>query len=205
MYLNFARKKEMATLSCPCCSDEELMIGTIPDDCGSQDFGYPYLILLQNPNAVNAFAGSVPLEAEIVALMLAADETHISVLGPITNGKKEEASRETETGADTTDGLDNILSQNIKISGKFKLLNTALLTDLAALNCFTRVRMWYITSKGYLFGGDTGFKVPNFFSEWLHDGFGTRSYVPVEFQYKVDRATDYSATAQDDDYLTLNN
>ena len=195
----------MADLVCTCSSADDLYLSTIPDDCGSIDFGYPYLIALQNPNATNAFAGDYPTVAEIEALMLAADETHIAILGPITNGKKEESGRETESGADTIDGLDNTLSQTIKISGKFKLLNETILDELALLNCFTRVRMWYITSKGYIFGGTTGFTVPSFFSEWLHDGFGTRSYVPVDFSYKVDRTVEYSDTHQDDDYLTLNN
>ena len=195
----------MADLVCTCSCSEALMIGTIPDDCGSIDYGYPYIFLLQNPNAVNSFAGDTPTVVEIEALMLApAGEIHIAVLGPITNGKKEESGRESESGADTIDGLDNVLSQTIKLSGKFKLLNDTILAQLAQLNCRTRVRMWYITSKGYLFGGD-GITIPSFFSEWLHDGFGTRSYVPIEFSYKVDRTKDYSDTAQDDDYLTLNN
>lgn len=198
----------MADLVCTCACAEELFIGAIPDDCGAIDYGYPYLFLLQNPDADNvgnaSFFGAVPTVNEMEALMLLTNQLHVSVLGPITNGKKTESGRESESGADTIDGLENVLSQTIKIEGKFKLLSDTILAELTALNCRTRVRFWYITSKGYLFMG-AGVTVPAFFSEWLHEGFGTRSYVPIDFQYKVDRTKDYSATAQDDDYLTLAN
>jgi hypothetical protein len=192
----------MADLTCLCGSGDELLLNKIPDDCGSVDFGYPYLLILQRPEAVNVFAGDVPTVAEIEALQLATDETKMIILGPITNGKKAEKSRQSESGADTIDGLETVYSQNISIEGKLKFHDENIIDDLADLNCYTRLRMWWVSNTGYIFGDYT---VPNFISEFLHDGFGTKSYNPIMFEYVVDRKHKYTATAQDDDYLTLSN
>ncbi len=199
----------MADLTCTCGCAEGLMVSSIPDDCNSIDFGYPYLIAIQNKDANNvtnnSFAGASPTVGELEALALLTNQLHVSFIGPFTNGQKTEKSRETQSGADTIDGLENVISQTIAITGKLKYLDETVICDLADLNCYTRVRIWYITSKGYIFGGTTGFIVPNFFSEWLHEGFGNVSHVPIAFEYKVDRTHTYCATNQDDDYLTLSN
>jgi hypothetical protein len=202
----------MTTLVCTCGCAEPLHISAIPDDCGSVDFGYPYLFVLQNPDADNSALGcnsfgahTVPTVDDFENLSLLTNQCKAVFLGPITNGQKAEVSRESQTGADTIDGLETGYSQTIGLTGKFKLLDETILGDLAKLNCNTRVRLWYVTSKGYLFGGLTGFIVPNFFSDWLHEGFGNVSHVPINFQYKITRTDDFSATAQDVDYLTLVN
>ncbi len=197
----------MADLVCTCGCAEGLFVSAIPDDCNSIDFGYPYMIAIQNKDAVNAglIAGTYPTVAELEAMALLTNQQHVSFIGPFTNGVKAEKSRESQSGADTIDGLESVISQTISITGKLKYLDETIICDLADLNCYTRVRIWYITSKGYIFGGTTGFIVPNFFSEWLHEGFGNVSHVPIAFEYKVDRAHQYCTTHQDDDYLTLSN
>jgi hypothetical protein len=197
----------MADLICSCACSDELLIHEFPDECGALDFGFPYLIALQNKNAVNAFGTNGPTVAQLEALNLPSvtNQTHISFIGPLTNGKKSESGRQSETGADTIDGMEYVYSQIIKIEGMLKFLNKTIIADLTKLNCYSRVRIWTITSKGYIWGGATGFIVPNFFSEWLSEGFGKTSYIPISYEYMVDRAHDYSATTQDDDYLTLEN
>jgi len=197
----------MADLICTCGCAEGLMVSAIPDDCNSIDFGYPYMIAIQNKDANNTvlIPGTYPTVDNLEAMGLLTNQQHVSFIGPFTNGVKAEKSRETQSGADTIDGLESVISQTIAITGKLKFLDETLLCDLHALNCYTRVRIWYITSKGYIFGGATGFIVPNFFSEWLHEGFGNVSYVPIAFEYKVDRVHTYCVTNQSDDYLTLTN
>ena len=195
----------MADLTCTCSCSEELLVHAIPDDCNSIDFGYPYLILIQNKDAVNTIAGASPTVAEMEALILLHNQLHVSVIGPLTNGVKSEKSRQERSGADTIDGLTTVDSQIIQIDGKLISLNPTIIADLTKLNCYTRARFWFVTSKGYIWGGKTGFIAPNFWSEWLHTGFGKPSEVPVHIEYTVDRTKDYSATAQDDDYLTLDN
>ena len=64
--------------------------------------------------------------------------------------------------------------------------------------------MWFITNKGYIFGGASGYKIANFISPMVMEGYGTRSYFPISFVYQHDLGAEEPA-GQDDGFLTIVN
>jgi len=172
--------------------------------CGAIDYGYPKFLLFMRTDGTLVCAGSdgIPTKAELDVALALADNNKLIMVGPMTNGVKAEAERQTESGADTVDGQETVITQSMQITGRLKFLNEAVRADLEKLNCFERLKMWYVTSTGYLFGECDGYPVSNFISELLSDGFGTRPYIPVDFRWITE---DKNPSAQDDDYLTLTN
>ncbi len=194
----------MATdLVCDCTVETPIAMAAFPNSCGSENYGYPYLLLfMKRDGAFTGCTGDAPNLANIQAAQAEADENKLVVVGPITNGTRTESSREEETGADTVDGMTDVISQTIQIQGKLKFLDEDIREDLEDLNCQERLRMWVITSTGWLFGACTGYNVANFISAMLQDGYGTKSYVPLDYKFL---APGHDPANYDEDYLTLVN
>lgn len=204
---NIKKRKKMPNenechdLVCDCISDID--VAAFPNNCGAEDYGYPYLLLFQKVEGeITGCTGSGPTVAQLQAAIAAAGEDHIVVLGPITNGQRTESERTEETGADTIDGMTNVVSQSIQISGKLKYLDETVRDDLESLNCYDRLRMWVITSTGWLFGGCCGYIVANYISSLIQDGYGTKPHIPLVYKFI---APGHDPAVQDTDYLTLVN
>lgn len=172
--------------------------------CKAIDYGYPTKVFLQDPDGDLTVAGETPTVAEMQAGIDAAGEDKVIVLEEITNGQRVEVSREEESGADTADGLTDTFGTNMAVTGNLKLINEAVRTDVAELNCNKRLKMWFSTNKGYVFGGKTGYKVANFIPPMGLGGFGARAMYPLNFVYAHDFTKDDPA-GQDDGFLTLTN
>ncbi len=193
----------MGNLVCTCATDAPMVMAAFPNNCGAENYGYPFKILLmQVDGEFTGCTGDAPNLANILAAQLEIDENNLIVLGPITNGQRTESDRETEEGADTTDGLVNVISQSIQITGKLKFLDETIREDLEDLNCFERLRMWIVTDTGWLFGGCLGYSVANFLSGLLHDGYGTRAFIPLDYKFK---APGHDPATYDVGYLDLVN
>jgi len=191
----------MGSLTCSCTG--YLDVAAFPDDCGAENYGYPYLLLFQKRDGeLTGCTGDSPTLAEIQTAMAAGDDNQIVVVGPMTNGVRNESEREEESGADTIDGQTTVISQTIQITGKLKFLDETVRSDLEDMNCFTRLRMWIVTSTGWLFGGCEGYNVSNFISGLLHDGYGTRAYIPIDYKFKKPGK---DPAVYDEDYLDLVN
>ena len=190
-------------LVCDCLLNTPLEMGKFPNNCGAEDYGYPYLLLFQKPEGVlTGCTGGVIGVAMIQAAQALANVHRIIVVGPITNGQRIESERSEETGADTIDGMTNVISQTLNLTGKLKFLNEEVRRDLEQLNCYDRLSMWIITSTGWLFGGCEGYNVANFISYLIQDGYGTRSHIPLDYKFII---PGHDPAVQDDDYLTLTN
>ena len=193
----------MSDLVCDCVLGTPLVMGAFPNNCGAEDYGYPYLLLFQKPEGtITGCTGGVVGVGMIQDMQAETDEDRIIVVGPITNGQRVESERETEDGADTIDGMTNVVSQTLNLTGKLKFLDEEIRDELEGLNCYDRLSMWIITSTGWLFGGCDGYLVANFISGLIQDGYGTRSHIPLDYKFKVDG---HDPAVQDDDYLTLVN
>jgi len=193
----------MSDLVCDCTPGSPLEMAAFPNNCGAEDYAHPYLLLFMKPEGtITGCSGDGPTVAQIQAAQAEIDEDKMIVLGPITNGIRAESERQEETGADTIDGMTNVISQTIQITGKLKFLDETIREDLEQLNCYDRLRMWMVSSTGWLFGGCNGYNVANFISALLMDGFGTRAYIPLDYKFK---APGHDPAIQDDDYLTLVN
>ena len=193
----------MSELVCDCVVANPLVMGNFPNNCGAEDYGYPYLLLFMKPEGIiTGCTGGVVGVGMIQAAQAEADQDRIIVVGPITNGQRVESERETEDGADTIDGMTNVVSQTLNLTGRLKFLDEAIRDDLEQLNCYDRLKMWIITSTGWLFGGCDGYLVANFISGLIQEGYGTRPYIPLDYKFKV---PGHDPAVQDDDYLTLTN
>ena len=160
-------------------------MGAFPDDCGAESYGFPYLLLfMKRDGELTSCTGDSPTLAEIQSAQAKSDDDKLIVVGPMTNGVRAESEREEESGADTVDNMTTTISQTIQITGKLKFLDETVRSDLEDLNCFTRLRMWVVTNTGWLFGGCDGYNVSNFISSLLHDGYGTRPYIPIDYKFK---------------------
>ena len=194
----------MATdLVCTCVVATPIEMAAFPDSCGAENYGYPFkLLIMKRDGAFTGCTGDAPNLANIQAAQAESDENKLLVLGPITNGQRVESEREEETGADTIDGMTNVISQTIQITGKLKFLDETIREDLENLNCYERLRLWIVTSTGWLFGACEGYNVANFISGLLHDGYGTRAYIPLDYKFK---APGHDPATYDADYLDLVN
>jgi hypothetical protein len=190
----------MADITCDCAAELEMN----PFPCKATDYGYPSKLILQAPGGSLTVAGETPTLSEIQAGIAASGLDKLIVIEELTNGQRVESERQEESGADTADGLVNTLGVNMAIVGKIKLLDEAVRADLAKLNCNQRLKVWVITSQGYIFGAKTGYRVANFIPPTILEGFGVRAYHDINFVYKHDmNATD--PAAQDDGFLDLKN
>lgn len=188
-------------LVCTCA--DIIDMSAFPNNCGAENYGFPFLLLfMKRDGTLTDCTGDAPTLANIQDAQEEVDDDKLIVVGPITNGQRVESEREEETGADTIDGMVNTISQTIQITGKLKFLDETIREDLEDLNCFDRLRMWIVTSSGWLFGGCEGYNVANFISGLLHDGYGTRAFVPMDYKFK---APGHDPANYDDDYLTLVN
>lgn len=174
----------MSIITCTCASD--IHMSPFPNNCGQKDYGYPKLLLFMKPT------GTAPAltVAAFTAAIAAAGDSHVIVVGPITNGQRSEADRQTESGADTIDGLENIIQVQHEVVGRAKFLDETVRADLLALNCYDRLKMWYVTSTDWLFGDTTGYDVANFITGLIQEGYGKKSYVPLSYRWIVDNRTD---------------
>lgn len=188
----------MGNLTCTCASD--IHMSAFPNNCGANDYGYPKLLLFCKASGADLATATY---AAVSARVGIAGANNIIVVGPMTNGMRSEADRQTESGADTIDGLENIISVQHQIDGRLKFLDETIRQDLAQLNCNDRLKMWYVTSTGWFFGDVAGYDVPNFITGLIQEGYGKKSYIPVNYRWIVTEKTD--PAVQDDDFLTLVN
>ena len=174
-----------------------------PSDCTQVDFGFPKLILLAPVGATITVASDnvVPTVAEFQTELTAGSD--LIAINGISNGIKMPSETVEISDADTADNLPEVITSREGISGNLKRFNLTILNDLEALNCHKRLRMWYITNKGWCFGGQTGYLVSNYFKDLEHAGYGNRSMIPFEFKWIRESAT--TGAGQDNDYLDLVN
>jgi len=174
-----------------------------PKNCGAINYGHPLLLLFQKPEGTLAgCSGDAPILGNFQDALTAVGDDHMILLGPITNGVRAESERQEESGADTVDGMTDVISQTIQITGKLKFLDEAVRADLEDLNCYDRLSMWIITTTGWIFGGCDGYNVANFVSTLLMDGFGTRAYIPLDYKFMIPC---HDPANQDDGFVLLRN
>jgi hypothetical protein len=191
----------MADIVCGTQCTSWLDAHAIPTDCASVDFGFPSMLILAAPDTVFSFASDhlVPSVAEFTTA-----GSDIFIISDIANGVKMPSERQEITGADTPDNLPEVISETTGISGNIVRFNLDILNDIEKLNCYKRLKLWYVTNKGWCFGGLTGFTIPNYISDWIHEGYGGRSKIPFEFKWVKPAATTTGA-ALDLTYLDLTN
>ena len=176
-------------------------MSSFPSSCTHTDFGYPKLVLLASTSASFGWSAT-PTVAELQAV-IATGGSDLIVVNNIANGQKLAGEQQVISDADTPDNIPFVISEREGISGNIKWFNETIINDLEALNCHKRLRMWYITSNGYCFGGSTGYLVGNYFGDWVHEGFGNTGMIPFEFRWMREAKT--TDAVYDVNYLDLTN
>lgn len=190
----------MSEIVCDCAG--ELEMSAAP--CKGVDYGYPVAVVLKNIRGTLTVAGESPTLAEIQSGIEASGVDRLIVVRGITNGQLVEANRQEETGADTADGLTDVVSINYALTGNIKLLDEVNRKHFAELNCNSRAYGWVITNKGYIRGGKNGNLFSIFFPPMLQEGFGVKSRIPINLEYVHNlNATD--PMTQDDGFVLLDN
>lgn len=187
-------------ITCDCAG--ELAMAKFP--CKAINYGYPNKLLFLPPDGSMTVAGESPTLAEVQAAIAATGQDKLILIEEFTNGQRVESSREEETGADTADGLTTVTQVYMAITGRIKRLDESVIRDLLKTNCFDRLKMWVITTQGYIFGGKTGFTTSNFFTPLIMEGFGVAGYIPINHIYRHDQ-TKTDPAAQNDGFITLTN
>lgn len=190
----------MANITCDCAG--EIDMSQFP--CSATKYGFPNKLIFQKPGGSLTVAGETPTLAEIQTGLADTGDDKLILIEAFTNGQRTESSRIEETGADTADGLTDVVALFMKIDGKIKLVNEYVLKHLLELNCFSRLKMWVVTDQGYIFGGTTGYRTSVFFPPLIMEGYGVADYVPVSLVYQHD-LTKTDPAGQDDGFLTLVN
>jgi hypothetical protein len=191
----------MAEIVCATQCTSWIDAHAIPTSCNAVDFGFPKMVILSAPDTAITVASDhlVPSVAEFTTA-----GSDVFYLNDIANGMKMDPEIQEISGADTPDNLPEVISEIDGISGNIVRFNLDILNDLEKLNCYKRLRMWYVTNKGWCFGGKTGYLINNYFRDWTHAGFGQRSKIPFEIKwYKPEAET--TGAAIDLDYLDLTN
>jgi len=191
----------MADIVCSTECAGGVSMSSFPTSCTQTDFGFPKIVILGSTEINYGFSGT-PSVSDLEAVIVSGGSDMI-VINDIANGQKLAGERQEIGDADTADNLPFVISEREGIQGNLKTFNSAVLVDLEALNCHKRLRMWYITNKGYCLGGTKGYLVSNYIGDWVHDGFGNRSYIPIEFKWMRENIT--SDVSYDLDYLDLTN
>lgn len=172
--------------------------------CKATDFGFPNKLGFMHPDGEMTVAGEAPTLAEVQAAIAETGVNKLILIEDFTNGQRTEQSRTEESGADTPDGLTDVSSLNMQVTGKIKRLGASTISELLTLNTQPRLRMWVFTSTGYCFGGKTGYRTSNFFPPLIMEGFGVKGYIPIAHVYQHD-LTKTDDVSQDDGFLTLKN
>jgi hypothetical protein len=192
----------MADIVCSTECASGVVLGAFPGDCDQVDFGFPKLILLAPSDYTMTTVSSDAVVPAVSDFNLSIGSDMI-VINDISNGIKMPSEVVEISDADTADNLPETITSREGISGNLKRFNLALLNQIEVLNCHKRLKMWYVTNKGWCFGGLLGYTVSNYFKDIEHAGYGNRSMIPLEFKWIREAKT--SGAAYDDDYLTLVN
>mgnify|MGYP007100042748 CR=1 FL=1 len=190
----------MSDITCDCTGEPTMNRWA----CKATDFGFPNKMGLMHPDGEMTVAGEAPTLAEVQAAIADTGVNKMILIEDFTNGQRTEQSRLEESGADTPDGLTNVVSINMQITGKIKRLGPDTIDEILEVNCFPRLKMWFFTSTGHCFGGKTGYMISNFFTPLIMEGFGVAGYIPVNCVYQHD-LTKTDSVSQDDGFLTLKN
>ncbi|MDD4813735.1 MAG: hypothetical protein PHE46_11050 [Bacteroidales bacterium] len=192
----------MADIICATECTGGLEMPAFPDSCGRVDFGFPKLIILALKDSVTC-TGSDYLVPSVSDFQSAIGSDCI-IINDLANGVKIPEEVEEIGPADTADNLPEYVNAREGITGNLKNINLEILNALEKLNCHSRLQMWYVTNKGWCFGGREGYTIPWYSRDWEHAGYGpNKSMIPISCTWV--RKPETTGADQDYDYLELVN
>lgn len=171
--------------------------------CGGLKGNRVHALVIGRSNMTLSVSGDAPTVAEIQAGLAATGDDTLVMLKHISNGLIDEVGSSELTDLDTESGLPEKFNIQMGITGNIKHPTEEVYLTTMAYNINPTLRVWVIDNKGYIWGGKTGYLTSglNAFSPKKMDG--TVQWVSFNLVYIADSVSD--DTAQDDDFLTLDN
>lgn len=171
--------------------------------CGGLKGNRVHSLVIAKSSMTLSVSGDAPTVAEIQAGMAATGDDKLVVLTHISNGLIDEVGSSELTDLDTESGLPEKFNIQMGITGNVKHPTEDVLLRTMEYNQQNKLRVWVIDNKGYIWGGKTGYLTNgmNAFSPKKFDG--TVLHISFNLVYIADDVSD--DTAQDDDFLTLDN
>ncbi len=171
--------------------------------CGGLKGNRVHALVIGRSNMTLAVSGAAPTVPEIAAGLAATGDNTLVMLKHISNGLIDEVGSSELTDLDTESGLPEKFNVQMGITGNIKHPTQEVYLDTMGYNLNPTLRVWVIDNKGYIWGGKTGYLTNglNAFSPKKMDG--TVQMISFNLVYIADGVSD--DTAQDDDFLTLDN
>jgi len=138
------------------------------------------IFLAREGDTITVAGTDYPTVAEITSAISASD---IVAIDGVANGKRVLISRTEFTGDDTETGGIEVYDRIMGVEGNIIRFDAVTQLALEKIDKHSKVRMWFVTEKGYLFGGVTGYQSSAVIDPILIEGFGTQSKIPFQFQY----------------------
>ena len=176
---------------------------SIPESCGSDNLSFPRLFVIWAANTVISAAGATPTAAEVQTLLSAALGC---TSGRFSNGVKIPAETTVLSGADTIDGLDDVVKEVEGISGNLRTMDNTVLQMWAQNNLNNqRAQLGWVDDNGRWHGGVTGYSIPFYTPAWEHAGEGSSAAIPFIFKWKRNPLKYVPYSDVDLGYLDLTN
>lgn len=164
--------------------------------------GYPKWLLYGAQGSTITAVGEIPTPAEVQTFLDAND----GVIIPVTNGAWIAPEVQTESGADTFDGLEEVNREDNGLTGNFKLVTNATLEMFAQNNLNNqRAQLWVIDDKNQFHGGVNGFSIPFYIGNYQHTGYGSKAFIALSHKWERDIDAYVEFSAPDNSYATLVN
>lgn len=160
----------------------EIVRKDITTGCNVQSkIGYPKWFLFgKNGDTITSLL-EIPTPAEVQTYL----NLGTSFIIPITNGVFVAPELQSETGADTFDGLTDITREDNGIDANFKILTNDILEMIAQNNLNnTRMQLWIVDNNNKLHGGKIGFQIPFYIPNFQHAGFGANSLISMSLRWE---------------------
>lgn len=148
-------------------------------------------------------SGIAPSVSELQSAMSATGDDKIVAIRHITNGVREKGNSTELSGMDTETGGSEEFDVYYNINGSIKALNNDVIEKTQEYSQLNTARLWFVTNKGYIFGGLDGYKVSTKGKFTLPLFDGTKTRIDFSLSFNGDDAKDNAV--QDNQYLTIDN
>jgi hypothetical protein len=132
--------------------------------------------------------------------------TNNGFIVPIVQGKFITPDIQQVTGADTFDGLDEILREDNGITSTFQKIDNNILKMFQqnSLNN-TRMQLFIVDSEGQWHGGIKGFTISFYIKNFSHDGYGANPKIEMNFKWQKKLTVFNDISEPDENYFELTN
>lgn len=179
----------MADLSCLCADALESVTN---DKCSAVDYGTQIVKVFFQKMTGADFDGTsgndVSVEADWNTRIVSDTEDRIAVIGNLANASLAGTDPNVEEDNAVPYGGVEIIDWSREFTAELKYLTASGIAELDQIGCWPLVRVWFLTNKNYLFGGDatTGAGIENASvipMSYRIEGIGTKNRAGIRIKW----------------------